>query len=563
MNAPSSNTDYDVIIIGSGFGGSVAALRLTEKNYKVLVIEAGQDFDNDDFAKNSWHLRKFLFAPVLRCFGIQRIHKLPNVFVLAGAGVGGGSLVYANTMYEPPTEFFNQGPWAKITNWQQELKPYYDLARRMLGVEVNPEMTPADIAMEKVAQQMGVGNSFKLAPVAVHFGKGPGMESSDPYFGGVGPARNGCTSCGECMTGCRHNAKNTLNKNYLALAKIGGAQILSMTTVKKLDAKNGQWVVTTKKTGGFKRTTFRASQVVVAAGAFNTQKLLHEMKNSGNLPKLSDRLGYLSRTNSEALLGAIANKKPDPDFTRGVAITSSFFPEPQTHVEPVRYGVNSNVMGLLATIFTDGSDFKPRWKIWLGEALKRPHLVLKSLWVRSWSQKAVIALVMQSLDNSITVFGKQRKIFGGWKLSSRQGEGAPNPTWIPVANEVARKLAEVINGRPMGNLGEVVNAPFTAHFVGGCVIGSSPTEGVIDPYQRVFGYSGLHISDGSTISGNLGVNPSLTITAQAERQFALWPNNGDFDSRPALGEPYAPVQRVAPVKPVVPTGAIGELRLID
>lgn len=555
--------DYDVVIIGSGFGGSVAALRLTEKKYKVLVIEAGQDFENDNFAKNSWRLRKFLFAPLIRCFGIQRIHKLPNVFVLAGAGVGGGSLVYANTMYEPPTEFFNQGPWAKITNWQQELKPYYDLARRMLGVELTPEMTPADLAMKSVAEKMGVGNTFKLAPVAVHFGKGPGIESADPYFGGIGPARRGCTSCGECMTGCRHNAKNTLTKNYLALAKHGGAQILPMTTVTKISNINDEWQVSTKSTGGFRRKTFNAKQVVLAAGAYNTQKLLHQMKNSGELPNLSDRLGYLSRTNSEALLGAIADQIPNPDFTRGVAITSSFFPDQQTHVEPVRYGINSNVMGLLATIFTDGDDEIPRWKIWLKEAIKHPLLVVKSLWVRKWSQKAVIALVMQSLDNSITVFGKRRKVFGGWKLSSRQGEGAPNPTWIPAANEVAKKLAEVIKGRPMGNLGEVVNAPFTAHFVGGCIIGENPSEGVIDPYQRVFGYSGLHISDGSTVSGNLGVNPSLTITAQAERQFALWPNKDGVDPRPPLGSGYQKLERVVPVAPVVPKGAIGELRLSE
>lgn len=556
-------TDYDVIVIGSGFGGSVAALRLTEKNYKVLVIEAGKDFKDRDFAKNSWHLRKFIFAPIIRCFGIQRIHRLPNVIVLAGSGVGGGSLVYANTMYEPPAEFFSQGPWAKITNWQKELKPFYGLAKRMLGVTQNPEMTPADIAMKEVAKRLGVEDTFKLAPVAVHFGQGPGIEVQDPYFGGVGPSRNGCISCGECMTGCRHNSKNTLTKNYLALAKQNGAQVISMTTVTGLTTKDGIWHVQTKKTGGIKRTTFQAKEVVLAAGAYNTQKILHKMKLSGKLPNLSDRLGFLSRTNSEALLGAIADKLPNPDFTRGVAITSSFFPEEQTHVEPVRYGLNSNVMGLLATIFTDGHDEIPRWKIWLKAVLKQPHLFIKNLWVRNWSQKSVIALIMQSLDNSITVFGKKRKFIGGWKLSSKQGEGKPNPTWLPIANEVARNLASVIKGKPMGNLGEVINAPFTAHFVGGCTIGINSQEGVIDPYHRVFGYSGLHISDGSTISGNLGVNPSLTITAQAERQFALWPNRGDIDLRPDFGQPYQPLNPIAPKSPSVPAGAFAELRLGD
>jgi cholesterol oxidase len=555
-------TDFDVIVIGSGFGGSVAALRLTEKNYKVLVIEAGQDFKNQDYPKTSWRIRKFLFAPALRCFGIQRIHLLPDVAVLAGAGVGGGSLVYANTMYEPPSAFFEQGQWSAITNWQQELSPYYELAKRMLGVQLNPELTPADLAMQKVAENLGVGSSFKLAPVAVHFGTGPGQESKDPYFGGLGPTRVGCTSCGECMTGCRHNAKNTLDKNYLALAKIGGATILSMSTATKFEKIDQIWKVHTKKTGGFKRKTLSAKHVVVAAGTYNTQKLLHQMKDEGVLPNLSERLGFLSRTNSEALVGAVASKAPDPNFTKGVAITSSFFPDKDTHVEPVRYGVGSNAMGLLATILTDGSDTKKRWRIWLSQLIRQPFKALKLTIVKSWSERTVIALVMQSLDNSITVFGK-RDFLGSWKLSSKQGEGKPNPTWLPVANKVARELAKVINGQAMGNLGEVINAPFTAHFVGGCVIGDTKATGVVDPYLRVFEYPGLHVTDGSTISGNLGVNPSLTITAQAERAMALWPNRGQIDPRPELGQPYKAVSRVIPDAPIVPVGAIGELRLIE
>jgi cholesterol oxidase len=556
-------TDYDVVIVGSGFGGAVAALRLTEKNYKVLVIEAGREFKDDEYAKSSWKIRDFLFAPAIGCYGIQRIHMLPDVLVLAGAGVGGGSLVYANTMYEPPAEFFAQGPWSGITDWQAELKPYYDLARRMLGVEMNTYMSPADQAMKKVAERMGVGASFKLAPVAVHFGNGPGIETADPYFGGVGPARKGCTNCGECMTGCRHNAKNTLDKNYLALARLGGAEIMSMTTVTDLIRSESEWLVRTKKTGGRAKQTFHAKQVIVAAGTYNTQKLLHRMKDEGTLRDLSDRLGYLSRTNSEALVGAVANKISTPDFTRGVAITSSFFPDEHTHVEPVRYGIGSNAMGLLSTILTDGKAGKSRWKIWLSAVTKAPSKELKHLWVKDWSQKTVIALVMQSLDNSITVFGKKDTTFGGWKLSSKQGEGEPNPSWIPLANQVARELALTIDGDPMGNLGEVIEAPFTAHFVGGCVIAAGPSEGVIDPYHRVFGYEGLHITDGSTISGNLGVNPSLTITAQAERALAMWPNNGEVDPRPAMGQAYQAVTRVVPKSPVVPAGAIGELRLID
>ena len=365
------------------------------------------------------------------------------------------------------------------------------------------------------------------------------------------------------MTGCRHNAKNTLDKNYLALARIGGAEIMSMTTVTDLIRSDGEWLVRTKKTGGMTKQTFHAKQVIVAAGTFNTQKLLHRMKDEGTLRNLSDRLGYLSRTNSEALVGAVANKIPNPDFTRGVAITSSFFPDEHTHVEPVRYGIGSNSMGLLSTILTDGQLGKSRWRIWLSAVSKSPGNAIKHFWVKDWSQKTVIALVMQSLDNSITVFGKKDTTFGGWKLSSKQGEGEPNPSWIPVANQVARELALTIDGDPMGNLGEVFEAPFTAHFVGGCVIATNPSEGVVDPYLRVFGYDGLHITDGSTISGNLGVNPSLTITAQAERAMALWPNKGEVDPRPAIGQAYQKVCRVSPSSPIVPAGAIGELRLID
>ena len=561
----SEATDYDVIVVGSGFGGSVAALRLVEKGYRVAVIEAGRRFEDADFAKTSWRLRRFLFAPKLGLQGIQRIHFLRNVIVLAGAGVGGGSLVYANTLYVPPMTFFKDRQWAHITDWFSELAPFYEQAKQMLGVVQNPTMTPADDAMLRVADQMGVGETFTLTPVGVYFGE-PGKTVDDPFFGGVGPARTGCIECGECMTGCRHNAKNTLVKNYLALAETAGVDILPLTTVRGIRTASDQWFVDVERSGswlGKGRRTLTAEHVVMAAGTYNTQKLLHRMKDFGHLPRLSRTLGRLSRTNSESLIGAVANKAPSSpsgDFTRGVAITSSFYPEPQTHIEPVRYGKGSNAMGLLGTILTDEQPGVPRWKTWAQQIAADPKAALKCVNVRGWSQRAVIALVMQTLDNSVTVAGKRSK-FGFWRMTSRQGEGEPNPSWIPEANRAVRLLANDIDGTPMGNLGEVIDAPMTAHFVGGCVIGESAATGVIDPYHRAYGYETLHVVDGSAITANLGVNPSLTITAQAERAFSMWPNRGDADPRPALGAQYQRVAPVAPVKPVVPADAPAALRL--
>ena len=552
--------EFDVVVIGSGFGGSVAALRLREKGYSVAVLEAGRRFEDKDFPKTSWRLRKFLFAPALGLYGIQRIHALPDVLILCGAGVGGGSLVYANTLYQPGDKYFDDPQWKAITDWKSELTPFYELARRMLGVEVNPYFSPSDQAMKDVADQMGVGDTFTLAPLGIHFGKGEGVESADPYFGGVGPARSGCTNCGSCMTGCRHNAKNTLPKNYLGLAEKAGAQVFPLTTVTGLEQlEDGKWKVTAKSTNGVGRSTFIARDVVMAAGTYNTQKLMHRFKAT-SLPRISDFLGNLSRTNSEALTGAIM-PTTEVDFSRGAAITSSFFPSDDTHVEAVRYGKGSNSMGLLQTLLTDGWTPKERRRHWAQQFLVRPSLFTKILNVRKWSERTVIALVMQNVDSSIKVFRK-RGLFG-YKLTSINDSEHPNATYIPAANETVKMVAENYGGIAAGTVGDLIGAPFTAHFVGGCVIGTSDSNGVIDPYHRVYNYPTLHIVDGSTITANLGVNPSLTITAQAERAFSLWPNKGDTDLRPAQNAGYKKISPISPIAPVVPRGAIGELRIVE
>ena len=555
--------EFDVVVIGSGFGGSVAALRLREKGYSVAVLEAGRRFEDRDFPKTSWRLRKFLFAPALGLYGIQRIHALPDVLILCGAGVGGGSLVYANTLYQPGDKYFDDPQWKSITDWKSELTPFYELARRMLGVEINPYFSPSDQAMKDVAEQMGVGHTFTLAPLGIHFGKGEGVESPDPYFGGVGPARTGCTNCGSCMTGCRHNAKNTLPKNYLGLAEKAGAEVFPVTTATKLEQRgDGSWKITTKKTDdvfGSRGKTFIARDVVMAAGTYNTQKLMHTFKAT-TLPKISDFLGNLSRTNSEALTGAIM-PTTKIDFSRGAAITSSFYPSPDTHVEPVRYGKGSNSMGLLQTLLTDGWTSKERRRHWVKQFVAQPSLFAKILNVHKWSERTVITLVMQNVDSSIKVFMK-RGIFGN-KLTSTNDSEHPNATYIPAANETIKKVAENYGGIAAGTVGDLIGAPFTAHFVGGCVIGTDENSGVIDPYHRVYNYPTLHVVDGSTITANLGVNPSLTITAQAERAFAMWPNKGESDPRPAQGATYSRISPIAPIAAVVPRGAIGELRIVE
>jgi cholesterol oxidase len=568
------HTHYDVLVIGSGFGGSVTALRLTEKGYRVGVLEAGRRFTPETLPTTSWDVRNFLWAPRLGCYGIQRIHLLRDVVVLAGAGVGGGSLNYANTLYQPSSPAFYRDPqWSGITDWRAELDPFYDQARRMLGVVTQPSVTPSDEVMRRVAREWGREDTVTPTQVGVFFGRDgqrePGVTVPDPFFGGAGPDRVGCLECGECMTGCRYGAKNTLDRNYLGLAERAGAVVHPETTVLSVRPRQGSatehadrgYEVTTRPTRRHRRqrVVFTADQVVFSAGTWGTQSLLHRLRDTGVLPRISARLGHLTRTNSEALVGAMARRAPERggprDFSRGVAITSSWHPDADTHIEPCRYGRGSNAMGLLTTLMTDGGGRVPRAAKLVGAMVRHPRTLARSLDKRRWSERTVIALVMQSLDNSITV-GRR---FG--RLVSRQGHGTPNPTWIPAANATTRRVAELIDGDPGGTWGEAVNMPMTAHFIGGCAIGPSPESGVIDAYQRLYGHPGLHVVDGSALSANLGVNPSLTITAQAERAMAFWPNRGEADPRPPLGSAYERLAPVTPVAPVVPADAPGALRV--
>jgi len=549
--------DYDVVVVGSGFGGSVAALRLTEKGYRVGVLEAGRRFADEELAATSWQLRRFLWAPALGCYGIQRIHLLRDLVVLAGAGVGGGSLNYANTLYRPPEAFFRDPQWAHLADWRAELDAHYDQAERMLGVSTYAGHTAADEVMRLVARDMGVADSYHPTPVGVFFGR-PGEEVDDPYFGGAGPRRTGCTECGSCMTGCRVGAKNTLVKNYLYLAERAGATVHPLTTVTAVRPRpDGTWLVDAVRTGpprlgGRKRQTVRANQVVLAAGTWGTQQLLHRMRDDGVLPRLSPRLGELTRTNSEAIVGA-SRHTVDPlrDFSRGVAITSSLHPDEHTHIEPVRYGRGSNAMGLLQTLATDGASDTPRWRQLLGAVARHPVTTARLLSVRRWSERTVILLVMQTLDNSLTTYRRRGR------LTSRPGHGEPNPTFIPAGFQAGRLTAQYIGGTAGSTWGELFEIPMSAHFLGGCPMGATAADGVLDAYHRVHGYPGLSVVDGSALSANLGVNPALTITALAERAFALWPNEGAADPRPLPGETYQRLDPIPPRTPAVPAASRG------
>lgn len=533
--------DEDVIVVGSGFGGSVSALRLAEKGYRVRVYEAGRRFEDNDFAKTNWNLRRYLWAPALGCFGVQRIHRLPHVMILAGAGVGGGSLNYANTLYQPGEPFFTDPQWRELADWDAELEPHFSMAKHMLGVvDRYPHTGPIERIMAGAAEDLGVADTFRHAPVGVFLGM-PGVRVPDPFFGGEGPDRTGCTLCGNCMVGCRIGAKNTLMKNYLHFAEQRGVTIEPLRTVTEVrELPAGGFAVTTERSGAWarkQRRTVTAEQVVLAAGTWGTQQLLHRMKHSGALPRVSEAMGRLTRTNSEALDGAVAVKVPESlELARGVAITTSFHVDERTHVENVRYGPGSNLMGMLATVLVPGDrGIFRRIGTLFAKVLRAPIRQLRLGSLVRWSERGVIALVMQTADNSLTL--SLKRVLGRMVMTSAQGHGEPNPSYLPQAHAASIAIAkrmEADGGVPAearGSWPEVFGIPMTAHFLGGAVISATPADGVIDQYHRVWGHPGLHVVDGAAVPANPGVNPSLTITALAERAMSYWPHAGEADAR--------------------------------
>jgi cholesterol oxidase len=537
--------DYDWLVIGSGFGGSVSALRLSEKGYDVGVLECGRRFSDEDMPSSTADYRRYSWNPLIGMKGIFRLTIFKDVTVVSGCGVGGGSLGYANTLYVPPKAFFEDPQWAEMEDWESALAPHYAEAQRMLGVVENPHEDPADQLLRELGEELGVGETYKRTPVGVFFGE-PGKTVSDPFFGGEGPDRTGCQLCGRCMVGCPHGAKNTLVKNYLYLAERRGARVMPERTVidvRPLGAGAGEegYEVESVRSGAWlrkDRQVLRARGVVVAAGPLGTNKLLQRCRLNGSLGRISTRLGELVRTNSESILTVTVPEDYPQDLIKRVAISSSIYPDPNTHIETVTYGDEGNSMHRFYTLLVGDGTRVTRPLKWLGQVVLHPKRLLQVMFPKRWSRRTIILLVMQTLDNAIAL-RPQKGPFGSFWLKTEQDRDRPNPTFIPVANEAAEWFAKRTGGVAQSSVMEALfNIPTTAHILGGAVIAPDAARGVVDGRQHVFGYENLLVCDGSAIPANVGVNPSLTITALAEHAMSHVPV-ADRDAGERRGEPAA------------------------
>lgn len=513
--------DYDWLVIGSGFGGSVSALRLAEKGYRVAIVERGKRYKDEEVPKSTWQLSKFLWMPSIGWKGIMRMKIFRHVFFPSQSAVGGGSTVYGGVLYRARPEFFKNPQWNNLNDWQQVLTPFYDKAEYMLGVKtVEFDSTNQKIARE-MAAHFDCSDGFKRSPTGVFFGE-PGKKVKDPYFGGDGPDRTGCIRCGACMVGCRIGAVNSLNKNYLWFAEKKGVQIYSesqVIDVKPLNSDDGNdgYQITVQKTGQLfaKKITFTAKGVVFAGGALGTNELLANCKLNGSLPNISSKLGYLVRTNSESVLNVRLPK--DLKTWNDVTASSSVHIDQNTHIEFLTYGRHADFMSLMYTVLVGNGNRLTRPLKWLWQIFRHPFQWLKTVSPIGWSQHMITLLVMQSLDNSIQFSPKKRWFRSGYKLITKQNNEKPNPTYIDVANQAAQWVADYTGGVAQSNILEAVaDIPTTAHVLGGVVIGDSAESGVIDKNLKIFGYKNLMVCDGSAIPANPGVNPALTITALAE-----------------------------------------------
>ncbi len=527
-------THYDWIVIGSGFGGSVSALRLVEKGYKVLLIEKGKRFSPEDFAANNWDLKRWMWMPQVGLEGIFQMSFMEHVTIMHGVGVGGGSLVYANTLPTPRDDFFNNRSWGHLADWKTELEPHYATAKFMLGAAENPRETVGDKVLEDIARDMGRHDKFHRTEVAVYFGK-PGVRVPDPYFGGKGPDRVGCTFCGACMTGCRVGAKNTLDKNYLYLAEKQGLTLIAETEVTAVrpDPAGGYFVEARRSIGpdlpviGRKKTTtFRAGKVVFAGGVMGTMPLLLAMKaDKKGLPRLSERLGEQVRTNSESLIGVVAPDYPEA-MSKGVAITSILHTDEHSHVEPVRYGNGSGFFQMLMLPHAPGDSIPARLGAMMKSLVAEPKKWAKAFSTEDFARQSQVMLYMRTLEGALRM-KLGRSPFTGFRkgLVSVLDDPSQAPkAFMPEATEIAERFAQKVGGVTATLLTEtLLGTPSTAHILGGATMGTSADDGVIDKDHRVFGYDGLYVIDGAAVSANPGVNPSLTITALAERAMSKIP----------------------------------------
>jgi len=525
--------DADYVIVGSGFGGSVSALRLAEKGHRVLVLEKGTRFSSSDFPKSNWNVKRWLWLPSVGCRGLFKMTFLPHVTALSGVGVGGGSLVYANTLPVPADEFFSAPSWGDLANWKSELAPHYATARRMLGATRTPFTTLPDEVLRAVGKDIGREGGWSPTDVAVFFGE-PGVKVPDPYFGGEGPERAGCTRCGGCMVGCRHDAKNTLDKNYLWLAERRGAKIEADTEVTWVRPLEGGGYAITARTGRspfalFRRTrTFTARNVVFSGGVLGTVELLLRLKESpAGLPNVSERLGDFVRTNSEVLMGVVTERR-DVDLSEGIAIGSILKTDEHSHLEPVRYPAGSGFFRPLAMPHAPGDTVGTRLLNASAMFLKKPWATLRAAFVPDWAKYTMILLYMRTSEGTLRMtLGRGIRTLFRRGLTTGTGSGPRAKAWVPEATELARRVERKLDGYAESLATEtLLGIPTTAHILGGCCMGTSAGNGVIDDRHRVFGYEGLYVVDGSAISANPGVNPSLTITALAERAMSLIPAAG-------------------------------------
>ena len=514
---------YDYIIIGSGFGGSVSALRLSEKGYKVLVIEKGKHYSDEDFPKTNWNLKRWLWMPAFRLYGIQKITFFKHISAMSGVGVGGGSLVYANTLPKPKKPFFYHGSWAELADWEKELAPHYETAWKMLGATENTYLGESDIAFKELAKEIGQEDKFRPVKVAVYFGE-KDVTVDDPYFNGKGPTRTGCIQCGSCMTGCRHNAKNTLDKNYLHLAKQFGAEILAeneVTDIIPLDDKTGKTgykVIFKQSTKLFKKQqSIEAKGIIFSGGVLGTVPLLLKQKKK-NLPNLSNKIGNNIRTNNEALILTVTSDK-QKNMSDGIAIGSIIEVDENSNIEPVRYGKGSGFWRLLIMPMVSEKNFFLRILKLFTIPFTAPVKWLKIFFAPDFGKQTSVILFMQHIDSTLKL---RKKILG---IGTKVEKGKKPTAFIPEAHKVAHKYGEIINGKPTVMFTETLTGiPSTAHILGGAVMGKDKTKGVIDKNNKVFGYENMYVCDGSMMSANPGVNPSLSITAISERAMGLIEN---------------------------------------